>query len=89
MRSIALTILSAALLLGTCLPQTGSEVKGSIQGEVVTKGNGEASVVPNARIVLRGPADKETSSDAKGTFAIDGLPSGVYGVEASAPGLSG
>ena len=89
MRSIALTFLSATLLLGTGTPQTGSQATGSIRGEVVTKANnGEASLVPNVHIVLRGPADREAQSDAQGAFAIDGLPPGVYGVEASAPGLS-
>ena len=89
MRSIALTFLSATLLLGTGTPQTESQATGSIRGEVVTKANnGEASLVPNAHIVLRGPADREAQSDAQGAFAIDGLPPGVYGVEASAPGLS-
>jgi hypothetical protein len=89
MRSIALTILSVTLLLGTGIPQTGSDATGSIRGEVVSKTtNGEASVVPNVHIVLRGPADKEVQSNAQGAFAIDGLPPGIYGIEASAPGLN-
>lgn len=48
---------------------------GSIRGDVFTKGtNGEPAVLPEARIVLRGPITKETESDARGAFAIDSLP---------------
>jgi len=55
---------------------------------VFTKGtNGEPAVLPGARIVLRGLITKETKSDAKGAFAVDGLPPGTYQIEANAPGL--
>jgi hypothetical protein len=44
---------------------------------VFTKGtNGEPAVLPGVRIVLHGPITKETESDARGAFAIDGLPRG-------------
>lgn len=90
MRNIAFLILSTVLLAGSCLPQTGALATGSIRGEVVTKTkSSETSVFPNARIVLRGPADRETQSDARGAFTIESLPPGVYSIEASAPGLSG
>ena len=44
--------------------------------------------MPNARIVLHGPVNKEAQSDAQGAFAVDGLPPGMYDIEASAPGLN-
>jgi len=89
MRSTALLILATVLLAGTSFPQAEPVETGSIRGEVVTKTkSGEEAVFPNAHIVLRGPADKEAQSDARGAFVIGGLPPGVYGVEASAPGLN-
>jgi hypothetical protein len=82
---IALAIL---LLLDLGFSQGNSLAPGSIKGDVFTKGtNGEPAVVPGARIVLRGPITKETESDAKGAFAVEGLPPGTYQTEADAPGL--
>ena len=82
---IALTIL---LLLGLGFAQGSSPALGSIRGDVFTKGtDGEPAVLPDARIVLHGPINKETQSDAQGSFAIDGLLSGTYQIEANAPRL--
>jgi len=82
---IALAIL---LLLGLSFAQGSSSAPGSIRGDVFTKGtNGEPAVLPDARIVLHGPINKETESDAQGAFAIDGLLSGTYQIEANAPRL--
>ena len=44
--------------------------------------------MPNAHIVLHGSVTKETQSDEQGAFAIDGLPPGLYEIEADAPGLT-
>jgi hypothetical protein len=89
MRRISLIVVSILVLLARCFPQNGSAAPGSIRGEVVTKAeNGEPAVLPNARIVLHGPVNKEAQSDAQGAFAIDDLPPGTYDVEASAPGLN-
>jgi outer membrane receptor protein involved in Fe transport len=84
---IALTI---PLVLGLGFAQGSSPVRGSIRGDVFTKGtNGEPAVLPGVRIVLRGPVIKEAESDAQGAFVVDGLPPGTYQIEANAPGLSG
>ena len=89
MRRTSLIAFSMLVLLIRCFPQDGLATPGSIRGEVVTKNqNGEPAVLPNARIVLHGPVNKETQSDAQGAFAIDGLPPGMYDIEASAPGLN-
>ena len=89
MRKILLIVFSTLLLLVRCFPKGDPATPGSIRGEVVTKTqNGEPAVLPDARIVLHGPVSKETQSDPQGAFAIDGLPPGMYEVEASAPGLN-
>jgi hypothetical protein len=68
--------------------QSSSTAFGSITGDVFTKGtNGELAVSPGVLIVLHGPITTETESDAKGAFAVDGLPRGTYQIEANAPGL--
>jgi len=88
-RKILLIVFSTLLLLLRCFPEGDPATPGSIRGEVVTKTqNGEPAVLPYARIVLHGPINKETQSDARGAFAIGGLPPGMYDVEASAPGLN-
>ena len=46
--------------------------------------NGEPAVLPGVLIVLHEPITKETESDAKGAFAVDGFPPGTYQIEANA-----
>jgi hypothetical protein len=76
------------LFVHPAFAQSGSTASGSIRGDVFTKGtNGEPAVLPGVLIVLHGPITKETESDTKGAFAIDGLPPGTYQVDANAPGL--
>src|SRR5260370_2979507 len=80
--------LAILLFLGLGFAQGSSHALGSISRDVFTKGtNGEPAVLPSDRIVLRGPITKETESDALGAFAIDGLSSATYKIEANAPGL--
>jgi hypothetical protein len=88
MRTLIGLVLAILLLLGLGFAQGSSPAFGSIRGDVFTKGtNGEPAVLSGARIVLRGPINKETESDTQGAFAIDGLPPGAYEIEANAPGL--
>ncbi len=82
-------VVSILLFVLPAFAQNGSIASGSIRGGVFTKGtNGEPAVLPGVLIVLHGPMTKETESDAKGAFAVDGLPPGTYRIEANAPGLS-
>ena len=89
MREWVAYVVSILLFVLPAFAQSGSTASGSIRGDVFTKGtNGEPAVLPHARIVLHGPLNKEALSDAKGAFAVDGLPPGMYDIEASAPGLN-
>jgi hypothetical protein len=82
------TLIGIALLLGLGFAQGSSPKLGSLKGDAFTKGtNGEPAVLPGARIVLRRPITKETESDTQRAFAIDGLATGTYEVEANAPSL--
>src|SRR5262249_43042281 len=88
-RSIWIGFLSSLLFLVPGLAQSGISAPGMIRGDVFTKGtNGEPAVLPGARIVFHGPITKEAVSDAQGAFAVDGLPPGIYQIEANAPGLN-
>jgi TonB dependent receptor/Carboxypeptidase regulatory-like domain len=88
-RSILIGFLPSLLFLVPGLAQTGSSTPGMIRGDVFTKGtNGEPAVLPGARIVFHGPITKEAVSDAQGAFGVDGLPPGIYQIEANAPGLN-
>jgi hypothetical protein len=87
-RSVAYVV-SVLLFVLPAFAQSGSVASGSIRGDVFTKGtNGELAVLPGVLIVLHGPITKETESDAKGAFAVDGLTPGAYQIEANAPGLN-
>src|SRR5882757_4049967 len=89
MRAWVAYAVSILLFVLPAFAQNGSIASGSIRGDVFTKGtNGEPAVLPGVLIVLHGPITKETESDAKGAFAVDGLPPGMYDIEATAPGLN-
>ena len=89
MRKSVAYVVSILLFVLPAFAQSDSTASGSIRGDVFTKGaNGEPAVLPHARIVLHGPLNKEALSDAKGAFGVDGLPPGMYDIEASAPGLN-
>jgi hypothetical protein len=89
MRKSVAYVVSILLFVLPAFAQSDSTASGSIRGDVFTKGtNGEPAVLPGVLIVLHGPITKETESDAKGAFGVDGLPPGLYDIEASAPGLN-
>src|ERR1700687_5970118 len=89
MRKSAAYVVSSLLFVLPAFAQNGSIASGSIRGDAFTKGtDGELAVLPGVLIVLHGPTTKETESDAKGAFAVDGLPPGTYQIEATAPSLN-
>ena len=90
MRRIAIVILSIVVLFAPGFAADAPAAPGSIRGEVFTTStDGVPAVLSDTRIVLHGPVNKETASDARGAFAVDGLPPGIYHIEADAPGLNG
>ena len=82
MREPIVYLVSILLFVLPAFAQSGSTASGSIRGDVFTKGtNGELAVLPGVLVVLHGPITKETESDAKGAFAVDGLPPGTNSFE--------
>lgn len=85
MRGLSDTGFSVLSFLDVGFAQGGSPPPGSKRGDVFTKDtNGEPAVLPGVLIVLHEPITKETESDAKGAFAVDGFPPRTYQIEANA-----
>jgi hypothetical protein len=61
---------------------------GSIKGQVMVADSSGSSYVPGALIVLTGPANLNTQSDANGQYSFSSVPTGTYTVQATAPGLA-
>jgi hypothetical protein len=82
MRKSGACIVSMLLFVPSAFGHSGSTSSGSIRTDVFTKGpDGEPAVLPGVLIVLHGPKTNETESDAKGAFAVDGLPAGANSFE--------
>src|SRR6516164_1313534 len=83
-------ILFSALWLlhsGGVMAQPGA-AGGSIKGQVMVADSSGSSYVPGALIVLTGPANLNTQSDANGQYSFSSVPTGTYTVQATAPGLA-
>jgi hypothetical protein len=71
-------VVSILLFVLPVFAQNASTASGSIRGDVFAKGtNGKLADLPGVLIVLHGAITKETESDAKGAFAVNGLPPGT------------
>ena len=89
-RLSCLWFVSAFVALTCCLAQEARVAPGSIAGEVfTTSSDGQRELVPGARVILRGPVERETESDAIGRYRLELVPPGRYTAEATAPGLKG
>ncbi len=72
---------SVALVSGTALAATTSTVSGTVT-------DGVGAPIVGATVVLRGPAQYRTDTDAKGTFSIADVAQGVYAVTVSKSGYA-
>jgi hypothetical protein len=74
-------ILTACLLALPAFPQT-AHLRGQVTDE-------SGAVVPGARIAVAGPGgfSRATTSRGDGSYSFEGLPTGTYTVQASAPAL--
>ena len=89
-RRTMLRFCSVFLTLVCCFAEDVKLSTGTIAGEVFNIGaDGQRAVVPGARVSLRGPAERQTESDATGQYRFEQLPPGNYTADATAPGLEG
>jgi len=88
-RGTLLAILFSALLLlhsgGVVAQSTG--ITGAIKGQVMVADSKGDSVVPGAQILLNGPVNLQTESDANGQYNFPSVIPGTYTIQAAAPGL--
>jgi hypothetical protein len=88
-RGTLLAILFSALLLlhsgGVVAQSTG--ITGAIKGQVLVADSKGDSVVPGAQILLNGPVNLQTESDANGQYNFPSVIPGTYTIQAAAPGL--
>ena len=68
--------------------QDGSK-PGAIKGQVLVADSTGSAYVPGTLLVLNGPENLKTESDANGQFSFPSLPPGNYTIEANASGLEG
>ena len=89
-RLSCLWFVSAFVALTCCLAQEARVAPGSIAGEVfTTSSDGQRELVPGARVIVRGPVEREAESDAIGRYRLELVTPGRYSAETTAPGLKG
>lgn len=69
------------------LISTAQIVQPQLECEVFVVDSEGHSVVPGAKVLLSGPAERETETDAQGKCVVPDLPAGTYAVAAQFPGL--
>jgi carboxypeptidase family protein len=61
---------------------------GTIEGTVFVMDSGKPSLLPGAKVVLRGSTTRETEADAEGRYSFSAVDAGVYTIDASFPGMN-
>ncbi len=64
-----------------------SAKQGTIEGTVFVSESGTPSMVPGAKVVLKGATTRETESDAEGKYSFSAVNAGAYTIEADFPGM--
>lgn len=64
---------------------TSNHQKFTVSGTVVNEGTGEA--VPRAMVTLMGAPARYAFTDSNGSFSIEAVPAGRYGIQAQKPGF--
>ncbi len=81
--TVAVPAYAATLANGQLVSQATSTTTGGISGTVT---DDTGAPVVGAKITARGPKTVTKTSDAKGAFAFDNLPAGVYAIVAERAG---
>jgi hypothetical protein len=71
---------------GGVVAQNGANT-GSIKGQVVVVDATGSSYLPGAQVLLNGPVNLQTESDANGQYNFPSVIPGTYTIQATAPGL--
>ena len=88
-RGTLLAILFSALWFlhsGGVVAQTSANT-GSIKGQVVVVDATGSSYLPGAQVLLNGPVNLQTESDANGQYNFPSVIPGTYTIQATAPAL--
>ena len=87
-RNLIFLLVISSLATRGAIAGDGNKATGRVEGTVFVGDSGDPSYVPQARILVTGPVMAETETDADGKYALDGLTSGSYTVQATFSDLS-
>lgn len=83
-----LAALIAMWVLSPFFAHGQSAVKpGTVDGTVLVVDSGGPSLLPGAKVVLKGPSTLETETDADGKYSFSEVAPGEYTIEANFPGM--
>ena len=80
-------VLGLCLLLPVALAAQTSQASGRLECEVFVVDSEGRSVVPGAKVLLSGPAGRQTETDAQGKCVFSDLPPGTYALVVQFTGL--
>jgi hypothetical protein len=84
---LLLALIAMYLLLPLSARGQGSAKPGTVEGTVSVVDSGGPSVLPGAKVVLKGSTTVETKTDANGKYSFFKVVSGDYTIEADFPGM--
>ncbi len=84
---ILLALIGVCLMVSVVMAQQKPVPTGRLEGTVFVMDSQGRSYVPGAKVVVSGPAARETESDLEGKFTFADVSAGTYAIDVQFPGL--